>query len=209
MKMETEHQAVIIGNGDFPTSPFALKVLNDATYVVCCDGGANEYIRKGYVPDAIVGDGDSLADDIKQQHKGIIHYNHCQETNDQTKAVNFLIEKGFKNITIIGATGKREDHTLGNISLLVDYMRMGVNIRTYTDYGIFTPCHDTQQFSSFAHQQVSIFNISATHLSSVGLQYPIYDFNNWWQGTLNEATTSSFTIEAQGDYIVFTTYEKK
>ena len=113
MKMETEHQAVIIGNGDFPTSPFALKVLNEATYVVCCDGGANEYIRKGYVPDAIVGDGDSLADDIKQQHKEIIHYYPCQETNDQTKAVNFLIEKGFKNITIIGATGKREDHTLG------------------------------------------------------------------------------------------------
>ena len=62
-------------------------------------------------------------------------YNPDQETNDQTKAVNYLMEKGFRRIAIVGATGRREDHTLGNISLLMEYMRMGQKYVMYTDYG--------------------------------------------------------------------------
>jgi thiamine pyrophosphokinase len=35
------------------------------------------------------------------------------------------------------------------------------------------------------------------------LLYPIYDFNNWWQGTLNECTGEEFTIKAKGEYLLF------
>lgn len=49
--------------------------------------------------------------------------------------------EGFRRIDILGATGKREDHTLGNISLLFDYMRQGLDVTMQTDYGSFTPCH--------------------------------------------------------------------
>ena len=55
----------------------------------------------------------------------ILHRISDQETNDQTKAVNFLLAQGKRRIAIIGATGNREDHTLGNISLLSDYLRAG------------------------------------------------------------------------------------
>lgn len=34
-------------------------------------------------------------------------------------------------------TGKREDHTLGNISLLLYYLQEGIDVRAYTDYGVF------------------------------------------------------------------------
>ena len=30
-------------------------------------------------------------------------------------------------------------------------------------------------------------------------------FTNWWQGTLNECTGTEFTIEAEGEYLVFVT----
>lgn len=29
------------------------------------------------------------------------------------------------------------------------------------------------------------------------------DFTNWWQGTLNECTGTEFTVEAEGEYLLF------
>ena len=121
----------------------------------------------------------------------------------KTKAVNFLLAQGKRHIAIIGATGKREDHTLGNISLLIDYLRAGADVRTYTDYGIFIPCQGTRTFPSHPGQQVSIINFTARGLHGKGLVYPLSDFTNWWQGTLNECTDTEFTIEAEGEYLVF------
>lgn len=126
-----------------------------------------------------------------------------QETNDQTKAVHFLQEKGYRRIAIVGATGKREDHTLGNISLLLDYMKSGMEVRTVTDYGVFIPANGTQTFVSHTGQQVSIINFGAKGLKGEGLVYPLSDFTNWWQGTLNEATSNRFTIQCTGEYLVF------
>ena len=131
--------AVVLANGEYPASPLPLKILAEAPYVVCCDGGADEYIRRGHTPDVIIGDGDSLSDENRRKFGHILHRISDQETNDQTKAVNFLLAQGKRRIAIIGATGKREDHTLGNISLLIDYLRAGADVRTYTDYGIFIP----------------------------------------------------------------------
>jgi len=201
-----EIDAVILANGDYPSAPLPLQVLEKAPYVVCCDGGANEYIAKGHLPDVIIGDGDSLSEENRTKYAPLIHHNPDQETNDQTKAVQFLLAQGKKRIAIVGATGKREDHTIGNISLLMEYMRMGVEVRMYTDYGVFIPCKDTVTFGCRKGQQVSIFNFTARGMKSKGLAYPIYDFTSWWQGTLNRCTGTSFTIEAEGEYLVFLNY---
>ena len=198
-----EPEAVILANGDYPVHPIPLQILANAPYIVCCDGGADAYIDRGNIPDAIIGDGDSLSEENRRKHSQILHYVSDQETNDQTKAVNFLLSQGKKNIIIVGATGKREDHTLGNISLLIDYMRTGAHVRMLTDYGIFIPCHDTCSFPSQPGQQISIINFGAHHLRGEGLVYPLSDFTNWWQGTLNECIGTEFTIEAEGEYLVF------
>ena len=201
-----EIDAVILANGDYPSASMPLQVLAEAPYVVCCDGGANEYLAKGHLPDVIVGDGDSLSTENRMKYASLIFHNPDQETNDQTKAVQFLLSQGKRRIAIVGATGKREDHTIGNVSLLMEYMRMGAEVRSYTDYGVFIPCKDTCSFDSSPGQQVSIFNFTAKGLKSKGLAYPIYDFTSWWQGTLNTCTDNSFTIEAEGEYLVFLNY---
>ena len=200
-------EAVILANGDYPTALLPLQLLHEAPYVACCDGGANEYIAKGHLPDIIIGDGDSLCSEYREHYAALIHHNPDQETNDQTKAVQYLHAQGMKHIAIVGATGKREDHTIGNISLLIEYMRMGCEVRSYTDYGVFIPCQDTRTFACQPGQQVSIFNFTGKGLQSVGLAYPIYDFTTWWQGTLNRTTGDTFTIEAEGEYLIFITYE--
>ena len=204
--MISEHytpEAVILANGEYPTHVLPLKILEEAKFVICCDGAANEYILRGHTPDIIIGDGDSLSPENKTRFSDIIHHIADQETNDQTKAVHFLQEKGYREIAIVGATGKREDHTLGNISLLLDYMKNGTKVRTITDYGVFIPASDTQTFASHPGQQISIINFGAKGLKGEGLVYPLSDFTNWWQGTLNEATSNRFTIQGTGEYLVF------
>lgn len=207
--MINEHytpDAVILANGEYPTHELPLRILSESAFVVCCDGAANEYIARGHTPDIIIGDGDSLSPDNKMRFAPIMLQIADQETNDQTKAVQYLQSKGYKKIAIVGATGKREDHTLGNISLLIDYMKSGIEVRTFTDYGVFIPVKDSQTFASHAGQQVSILNFGAKGLKGEGLVYPLSDFSNWWQGTLNEATSNEFTIHCTGDYLVFLTY---
>ena len=198
--------AVIVAGGDFPTAPLPLEVLQSAPFVVCCDGAADRYIATGGMPDAIVGDGDSISAVNRKNYAHLLHVISEQETNDQTKAVRFLMEHDKRRIAIVGATGRREDHTIGNISLLIEYARAGCDIRSFTDHGVFIPCNGTTTHKCRKGQQVSIFSITAKDLSAEGVLYPIYDFNNWWQGTLNECTGNEFTINAKGEYLLFINY---
>ena len=198
--------AVIVAGGEFPTAPQPLEILQSAPYVVCCDGAADRYIATGRVPDAIVGDGDSISAENREKFAHQLHIISEQESNDQTKAVRYLLEHGMRRIAIVGATGRREDHTIGNISLLIEYARAGCQVRSFTDHGVFIPCNGTTTHKCRKGQQVSIFSITARDLSAEGLLYPIYDFNNWWQGTLNECTGDEFTINANGEYLLFINY---
>ena len=198
--------AVIVAGGEFPTAPLTLEILQSAQYVVCCDGAADRYIATGHVPDAIVGDGDSISAENRGKFAQLLHIIAEQESNDQTKAVRFLMEHGKRRIAIVGATGRREDHTIGNISLLIEYARAGCDVRSFTDHGVFIPCNGTTTHKCRKGQQVSIFSITAKEMSAEGLLYPIYDFNNWWQGTLNECTGEEFTINANGEYLLFINY---
>ena len=101
--------AVILAAGDYPTATQPLAILRNAKYVVCCDGAADRYIARGNTPDAIVGDGDSISPDNREKYARILHIVNEQESNDQTKAVRFLVSQGKRRIAIVGATGRRED----------------------------------------------------------------------------------------------------
>ena len=206
MKAENNFDAVIVAGGDYPSAAQPLEVIDNAPYVVCCDGAADHYISTGRVPHAIVGDGDSISEYNRVKFSHLLHIVAEQESNDQTKAVRFLAERGMRRIAIVAATGKREDHTIGNISLLVEYARSGIEVCMFTDYGFFLACCGTTTHHCRKGRQISIFSITAKDLSAEGLLYPLYDFNNWWQGTLNETTAESFTIHATGEYLLFINY---
>lgn len=198
--------AVIIGGGEFPTTGLPMQIINNARYIVCCDGAADAFIATGAIPDAIVGDGDSISTENRTKYSHLLHIISEQESNDQTKAIRFCMEQGKKRIAIVGATGKREDHTIGNISLLIEYARAGAEVYSFTDYGVFIPCNGDTTHKCRKGQQVSIFSITAKDMSADRLLYPIYDFTNWWQGTLNECTSEEFSIKAQGEYLIFLNY---
>ncbi len=209
ISFDFEPQAVVLGGGNYPKHIVPLRLLTESERLVCCDGSANQFLKMEKHPWRIVGDGDSLSEEARVAFKEIIRVNPDQETNDQTKAVHYLQNKGYSRIAIVGATGEREDHTLGNISLLIEYMRQGLEVRMFTDYGMFVSCFGDQKFSFPVGTAVSVFGFGTKKMSSEGLAYPLYDFNNWWQGTLNHSTFETFTISCQGEYLVYVSYENK
>ena len=202
-----EPEAVILANGEFPKHPITTALLNNSKYLVCCDGATNQLIdNSNRLPNAIVGDLDSLSEENKLRFSGIVYHVGEQETNDLTKSVKFCLNRGIRNIIILGATGKREDHTIGNISLLAEYIGFeGTNICMVTDFGIFTAIKENSSFESYAGQQVSIFNINDAQITSSNLKYPIQDraFSNWSQGTLNESEGNIFELKTTEKVVVF------
>ena len=212
----TDFDAVILANGEQPRHRVTQVILQRAPYVVCCDGAIEWTDRV----DAIVGDGDSIPSWASNRFETLLHIESEQADNDLTKATRFCLQQGFRSLAYLGATGLREDHTLGNISLIMRYAReLDVQPVMVTNYGWFEPCVGKREaetaersrrvFPSFPGQQVSLFNFGCRQLRTEGLLYDGYPFSQWWQGTLNEAAADSFVIEADGDYLVFRTFDAK
>ena len=202
-------RTVILANGAFPKHKIPLEFLCKAEQIVCCDGAALNLLNAGLKPDYIIGDLDSVSEEIKNKFASIILHLAEQETNDLTKAVNFCLENKRTDITILGATGKREDHTLGNLALLTDYAEKA-NIQMLTDNGVFTPLLTTSTLESYAGEQISIFSLETdTVFTFYNLLYPVQDrkLTSWWQGTLNEAKSDNFTINfSKGKVLIFREY---
>ena len=199
---------VIVAAGDFPSHPAAYGAIEQfRDRIICCDGAADALLRAGFMPVAVVGDGDSISETARDQVADRLYLESEQETNDLTKAVRYALKQGHHRLLIVGATGKREDHTLGNISLLADYMDQAT-VEMRTDYGIFTPAAAKTSFASYAGQQISVFCVDSEPLTLRNVRWPLTRkrITRWWQGTLNEALSGQFEVETEGKVIVFRAY---
>ena len=206
--MNEQPDVVILANGVFPTHPVPLRMLNNTSHVVCCDGAINHLapFASNHSSLIVIGDGDSVSSEF---HDRLIQIDE-QEDNDLTKATRYCVQQGWRKIAYLGCTGMREDHTVGNIGLLMRYFRMmGVEGIMYTDYGFFTPACGNHTFQSKKGQQVSIFNFGCKQLTSEGLRWNSYAYDEWWQGTLNEAMGNQFSFCADSYYLVYQTYDVK
>jgi thiamine pyrophosphokinase len=200
------YRTVVLADGDFPAHPAALALLRDAERLVCCDGAAKTLTDNGQEPNYIVGDMDSLPANLQLRYKHCIRRDPDQTTNDLSKAVHFCVQQQWTEITVLGATGKREDHTIANIALSVAYVKQA-KVQLITNHGIFVPILQTTTFESVEKQQVSVFSLTpATIFTFRGVKYPLTSspLPCWWQGTLNEACGREFTVEMnEGAAIVF------
>jgi len=199
--MNREDNVVILANGLFPTGRQALDLLHGADLLICCDGAANKLIAYGLSPQLIVGDLDSVSGDIKKEYASILIQSDDQESNDLTKAVHYCIEKNYSSVYILGATGLREDHTLGNISLMLEYYPR-IEVQIVSDYGMFFLVCNGEPVKSYVGEKVSLFSIdNRVGVSSTGLKYPLNDLqlSNWYVASLNEATAESFTLHFESD----------
>jgi thiamine pyrophosphokinase len=204
--MPAPYDCLIVANGSFPVLPAALDLLHKASVVIACDGAVESLLQRGLEPTAIVGDLDSIPDALRLRYADRLHGEPEQETNDLTKAVHFASASGLTEALILGATGLREDHTIANVSLLLDYARLLHRVEMLSDYGLFTPLLGTSALRSVKGQQISIF---APHpgveiVATEGLRWPIRRriLTSWWQGSLNEATGDRFTLTLSGGGVI-------
>ena len=184
-----------------------------ADFTICCDGALVKYLRQSKsifgqtrTPDVVIGDMDTLSASMQKKYSDIIIKEDEQEHNDQTKAVRWALSNidDIGHIYIIGATGGRLDHTIGNASLLMEYTRMfdldskDIAIDMVTDEGTAFAVNDTTEFDCGVGRRVSIFSPDNTlQIRSRGLEYPTDEvvFDNWWKATLNKAVDDTVKLE--------------
>jgi len=195
---------VILEAGDFPRKTYPLYLLDSADAVVCCDGAAVQYLRytrrrfgAERMPEAVVGDLDSLPKTVRGRLAPIVIHEAEQEDNDQTKAMRYVLahHPDVTDIHILGATGKREDHTIGNMGLLMEYTRMfdlnGIRVEMVSDYSTAFALTDSCELHVGKGRRVSLFSPdNSLTIRSEGLEWPTdaVVFDNWWPATLNRAT---------------------
>jgi len=191
---------VILCDGEFPRKAYPLYLLENADAVVCCDGAAVKLMRRyggKRMPEAVVGDMDSLPKKWRELLAPIVVEVEEQDDNDMTKAMRFVLEHHpeVTDIHILGATGLREDHTVGNLGLLMEYTRMfdlkDICVEMVSDYSTAFAITDTCELHVGKGRRVSLFSPDNTlTIKSEGLQWPTDGvvFDNWWPATLNRAT---------------------
>lgn len=196
----------IVANGQFPRKEYPLYLLRSAGHIICCDGALTRLEKAGIVPDVVIGDLDSVCGRALRRFKGIVVKNPDQETNDLTKAVTYTLEHfpDASEIHILAATGKSEAHTMGNISLLMQYEKdfgleeKGISLDMVSDYSTASAFSHSGDFHIGQGRRISIFTAdSDLKIHSEGLQWPLDNvvFDNWWKGTLNIASEDIVHLE--------------
>ena len=109
---------VYVGGEIFPE--YITHIPEKGNLTVAADSGMKNAARLGVTPDIFVGDFDSY--DEKSLPDGIekIKVPPVKDLTDAQIAVSCALEKGAREIVIIGGISGRLDHTLSNTSLLED-----------------------------------------------------------------------------------------
>ncbi len=204
----------ILASGSPPSHEVPLGILRRADRLVACDGAWRAALALGRVPDAVVGDGDSLGDGARAELAGMgvaLALDGEQETNDLCKAFRHAVSSipgaADGEIAVLGATGRREDHSIGNVFHLVDFARRVRLVSIVTDSGVFEPALPPgREWESRAGDPVSVFApIPGTSVSSRGLEWPLdgVALDSLWKGTLNRATGRAFSLSVSAPVIVY------
>ena len=130
----SEKIAAIFVNGEFKKTERIKNIILQADLIVAVDGGLNHIVNMGLTPHIIIGDLDSIdPDDLEYFENNGVAVSKFPEKKDETDlelAIDSVINIGFDNIYILGATGGRIDHFLGNIFLFSnpDYLNLDIKI---------------------------------------------------------------------------------
>lgn len=114
-------RCVIFGAGEYGKFQYE-REEND--YTIAADGGLDRLVKNDMIPDAVIGDMDSLTNAAylgKAQERGtqVIRLPREKDDTDMLAAIKLGLEKGCEEFVIYGGTGGRLDHTIANIQCLI------------------------------------------------------------------------------------------
>lgn len=185
--------ALLICNGEPPSGELARRLARKTSLLVAADGGANTCRHVGLRPDIIVGDLDSAARDTLQAFPSseIIRVAR-QDNTDLEKALDLLVSLGRQSVVILGATGRRLDFTLGNLSVLWRYTRR-LQITVAGDGWFALPVVRGCRVKARRGTRVSIVPFgSSSGITLRGLKYPLTNARM----TIGEIGVSNVTVRS-------------
>lgn len=206
---------VIVSGGNV-VDDFALRVLGEQRpdVMIAADAGMEFFYRNGVRPDMIVGDFDSAATEAlayfkEQPDVEIRELNPVKDDTDTEYALRLAIEMGAEQITLLGATGSRLDHVLGNIELLGIGLEAGVTIVMLDANNRIRMMNRgfsisrKEQFGTY----VSLLPYTKTvdHLTLTGFKYPLTDYclkGFCSLGVSNEIADEEATVDFDGGILL-------
>ncbi|MGD9824434.1 thiamine diphosphokinase [Desulfobacter sp.] len=174
-------KTVIVANGTLSETDGLLSRIQHADMVIAADGGAVHLHRMGIVPRIIIGDLDSIPENVlsffKEKQVKILKHPVRKDQTDMELCMEYAINHGCTDLLIMGATSTRLDHTLANIFLL----------RRLADLGIPTTISDASNdihivvsrltLTGRPGDLISVIPVSdhVKGLTLEGLEYPLTD----------------------------------
>ncbi|MGN1226814.1 MAG: thiamine diphosphokinase [Candidatus Cryptobacteroides sp.] len=196
----------ILAAGDYPRKPYPLYLLQSADVIVCCDSALETALRHSLKVSAVVGDMDSIKPSLLKRFEGEKVHESEQDYNDLTKAMRYVTSHypEAEEIDIIGATGRHEAHTIGNLSLLMTYENWWgfwdrkVTLQIVSDYCSAFAISSSCKLNVGEGRKVSFFSEDRSlRVKSQGLEWPLdeVEFDSWWKATLNRSQTDEITLD--------------
>ncbi|MBC8062611.1 MAG: thiamine diphosphokinase [Clostridiaceae bacterium] len=175
-------KAVIIGGGIPPSKELLEEELSDADVLICADGGGDCLYKYNKVPDYLLGDFDSINKEVLEffMHSNCVieTYPAEKDCTDSEICFNKAIELKVSSITMLGFTGSRLDHFLGNLGLLKKSLDYGVKsiIRDNNNkiFIINEGCTVLAEEGKFISLQA--YSDVVENLCLVGVKYPLRDY---------------------------------
>ncbi len=204
---EVDHPepVVILADGRFPSHSVPLSLLSSAGTLICCDGAADQALAVGLTPSLVIGDLDTLQTD-RERLSGDVIRDKSQENTDLEKAIKWCLDNSISEVTLLGVTGLRDDHTLANLHLLVNFSGE-IRLSAVTDYFTIVPVSNKKTFETEAGRRVSLHCLGKpVRITTAGLKYDLHGemLASSGHGISNEATGNSFSVTAEdGTVLVF------
>lgn len=177
-------KVLIVTGGEAPSADFLKQSINTfkPDSIIAVDSGADILFENKITPDILLGDFDSIREDILKFYNGkceIISLNKEKDETDTEFALMKARELRANEIVIIGATGERLDHTLANIYLLKKAEDMGIYAVLADEKQQIFLTRAEKKFYHMKGDTVSLFPFceNITGITTHGLFYPLNNEN--------------------------------
>lgn len=168
-------RCVIIASSSINNVDFVRSVLKDDDFFIFCDAGLRHKEALCVMPNLIVGDFDS-ADNPNLDVETIVL--PCEKDDTDTfYAVKEGVKRGFTDFLLLGVVGRRLDHTLGNISILLYLHKMGFSAQIIDDYSIMEIADENEREIKPIYPYFSLMNVSGD-VSGVTIKNAKYELDN-------------------------------
>lgn len=114
-------KVLIVLGGDAPGKTLLESCARQADLIIAADKGMEAFASCGLTPDLLLGDMDSVDEQVFAHMSGhtAIELLPCEKDDtDGGHAIQAALERGAQRITILGALGGRMDHAMANLMML-------------------------------------------------------------------------------------------